>query len=392
MTKKDYYEILGVPRNATKEEIKRAYRRLARKYHPDVNKSPDAEEKFKEISEAYEVLSDDEKRAAYDKYGHAGVQHHFKEGGFSWEDFTHFDDIADIFGRDFFGRDIFDVFFGRNGRTKRSRGIRGNDLKYDLWITLEEAAFGCEKEIEVERKERCDYCNGTGLKPGSSEVRCPECGGTGQLKRVQTSPFGRFVSITTCPACGGEGKVIKDPCPSCGGEGRLLKRRKIAVSIPRGVDSGYYLRLKGQGDAGIKSGPPGDLYVVINIKPHKLFRREGSDIYYELPITFSEAALGTVAEVPTLEGKVKLKIPPGIQSGTLLRLRGKGLYKFGKSSRGDQLVIVRVVTPKKLSKRERELFEELAKLERRNELKKIITSSKESPFRRLISEVRDIFM
>jgi len=363
MTKRDYYEVLGIGKNATKDEIKKAYRKLARKYHPDVNKDAGAENKFKEISEAYEVLADENKKANYDRFGHAGAQAGFSGGGFSWNDFSHFEDISDIFGRDFFGRDIFDVFFGGRGRRRGSSARRGSDLRYDLDISLEEAAFGAEREISIQRNETCKECMGSGAKSSSDIVTCPACGGTGQLKQGRRTPFGQFVTVTTCSECRGEGKTIKKPCSRCDGSGISAKRRRISVKIPTGVESGSYLRLHGEGDAGIKGGSAGDLYVVIHVKPHNDFRRDGSDIIYELPISFSQAALGDEVEVPTLKGKAKMKIPAGTQTGTFFKLRGEGIPRLYGRGRGDELVRIRVVTPEKLGKRQKEIFEELSELE-----------------------------
>jgi len=359
MTKRDYYEVLGIGKNASKDEIKKAYRKLARKYHPDVNKDAGAEGTFKEVSEAYEVLADDNKKANYDRFGHAGAQAGFSGGGFSWNDFSHFDDISDIFGRDFFGRDIFDVFFGGQGRRRGSSAKRGSDVRYDMKIDLEEAAFGVEKEISVRRNESCSECKGTGAKSASDIVNCPTCGGTGQLKQARRTPFGQFVTVTACNECRGEGRIVKKPCTRCEGTGRTSRSRKISVKIPAGVESGSYLRLHEEGDSGVKGGSSGDLYVVIHVKPHNEFIREGNDIVYELLISFSQAALGDEVEVPTLRERVKMKIPAGTQTGTLFKLKGEGIQKLHGRGRGDELVKVRVVTPDKLGGKEKELFREL---------------------------------
>ena len=371
MTKKDYYEILGVPRNATKEEIKNAYRKLAMKYHPDRNKSPDAEEKFKEISEAYGVLSDDEKRRQYDMFGHAGIS-----GRYTQEDIFRTIDFDSIF-RDLgfgFGRfdSIFDVLFGRRrGRRARwedweSRPIPGDDLRFDMEITLEQAVKGLKTEISVPHSKDCDVCKGTGLKPGTQPTTCPQCGGTGQLQYVRDSGTTRFVQITTCPRCGGRGQIIEHPCPKCKGTGKVQVKRKIAVDIPPGVDTGTRLRIRGEGEPGKRGGPPGDLYVVIHVKPHPVFEREGNDLYTEVPITFSQAALGAKIEVPTIDSKAELKIPPGTQSHTLFRLKGKGVPDISGRGRGDEYVRVIVKTPKKLTPRQRELFKQLAEEEKKN--------------------------
>jgi molecular chaperone DnaJ len=384
MAKRDYYEVLGVGRDATKEEIKRAYRRLAKKYHPDVNKSADAEEKFKEISEAYEVLSDPEKRRQYDTFGHSAARDFFGRRGFSWEDFTHFSDIEDLFGRDFFGRDIFDVFFrefgsGREGRGRREYPSRGRDLRYDLEISLEDATSGVKTEIRVPRSEKCNTCKGTGAKNGKVKT-CPTCNGTGQERQERRTPFGYFASITTCRRCNGEGEIIEEPCQKCGGSGITQRTRKISVKIPPGVESGSKLRIKGEGDSGHRGGPSGDLYVVIHVQPHEFFKREGDDLFCKIPITFSQAALGAEIEVPTLKSKAKLKIPPGTQSGTIFRLKGEGIPHLGEKGRGDQLVEVNVVTPKKLSRKQRDLFEELAKLEGKNKIKSKINKGNNRGF------------
>ncbi|MCG2783211.1 MAG: molecular chaperone DnaJ [Candidatus Altiarchaeales archaeon] len=359
MTKRDYYEVLDIGKDAGKDEIKKAYRKLARKYHPDVNKDAGAEDKFKEMSEAYEVLADDNKKANYDGLGHAGAQAGFSGGGFSWDDFSHFDDISDIFGRDFFGRDIFDVFFGGQGRRRGSSAKRGSDVRYDVEIDLEGAAFGVEKEISVRRNETCDECSGTGAKSPSDIVSCPTCGGAGQLKQARRPPFGQFVTVTACIESKGAGRIIKKPCTRCEGTGRKSRSRKMSVNIPAGVESGSYLKLREEGDSGMKGGSSGDLYVVIHVKPHNEFRREGSDIVFELPISFSQAALGDEVEVPTLQERVTMRIPAGTQTGTLFKLKGEGIHKLHGRGRGDELVRVQVVTPDKLSGRHKELFREL---------------------------------
>jgi molecular chaperone DnaJ len=365
MAKRDYYEVLGVGRDSNERDVKRAYRRLAKKYHPDVNKSHDAEEKFKELSEAYEVLIDPEKRANYDRFGHAGAESMFGRNGFKWSDFTHFSDIEDLFNRDFFGRDIFDVFFkGFRGGPQRGP-VKGNDLRYDLNISLEDAARGLNTEINVPRTEKCSTCNGSGARSGTDVKTCPQCNGTGQEKRERRTPFGQFVSITTCSRCHGEGRVIEKPCVGCNGTGKIRRMRKISVKIPAGVDTGSRLRISNEGDSGVKGGPAGDLYVVIHVLPHEFFRRDGSDLYCDIPITFSQAALGTEIEVPTLSSKAKIKIPSGTQTGTIFRLRGEGMPRLQDGGRGNQNVKVKVVTPKKLSRRQRELFEELSEVEER---------------------------
>lgn len=355
MAKRDYYEVLGVDRNAGQEEIKKAFRKLARKYHPDMNKEdPSAEAKFKEINEAYEVLSDPEKRRRYDQFGHAaeGPAGSGGAGGWDFGDFGSFDSI-------------FDMFFGggfRGSRTPRAGPERGADLRYDLEISLEEAASGLEREIDVVRLESCPDCRGTGAKPGTSPVTCPLCGGRGQTSQVRTTAFGRFTNITTCPRCGGEGKIVESPCQSCQGRGRVRRHKRIKVKIPAGVDSGMRVRVTGEGEAGMRGGPPGDLFVFVEVRPHEVFEREGNDIICEVPVGVWQAALGDDIEVPALDGKASLHIPEGTQTGTLFRLRGKGIPDVHGRERGDQYVRVKVVTPTRLTEREKELLRELARL------------------------------
>ena len=363
MAKRDYYEVLGLAKDAGQEDVKRAYRKLAKQYHPDVSKDAGAEEKFKEMSEAYEVLIDPQKKSAYDQYGHAGAESAFGKGGFTWSDFTHYSDIQDIFDRDFFGRDIFNVFMG-GGRdsSRRGGGSRGSDLRYDLHITLEEAASSKKTEIYVPRTESCGECKGSGAKSGSEVKVCSACKGSGQEKREKSTPFGRFITVTTCSVCRGEGTRIEKTCTVCSGTGKVRITRKISVKIPAGVDSGSHLRVQGEGDAGSKGGPPGDLYIVIHVEPHEFFRRDASDLYCEITLSFGQAALGAEIEVPTLGGKAKLKVPAGTQTGTIFRLRGEGMPNLNGTGKGDEKVQVTVVTPKNLSKREKELFEELDKI------------------------------
>jgi molecular chaperone DnaJ len=359
--KRDYYEVLGVSRDASKEEIKKAYRRLALKYHPDRNKSPDAEEKFKEISEAYGVLSDDTKRSQYDRWGHAGI-----EGRYTPEDIFRAINFEDIF-RDFdfgFGS-IFDMFFGRGERRRRTGPRRGADLRADIEITLEEAARGLKTNVTYPRLERCEVCNGSGARPGTSPRTCPACNGSGQVGYTKKTLFGQFTSVSTCGNCRGEGKVIDEPCTNCRGGGLVQRTRKISVKVPAGVDDGSRLRIAGEGEAGERGGMPGDLYVVVHIKPHEFFIREDEDILCEIPITFSQAALGDEIEVPTLNGRAKMKIPPGTQSGTIFRLKGKGMPSLRGLGRGDQHVRVIVQTPTKLNKRQKELLRELARFDNR---------------------------
>ncbi|HEY8491139.1 MAG TPA: molecular chaperone DnaJ [Dehalococcoidia bacterium] len=347
-TVRDYYEVLGVARDASQEEIKRAYRRLAMQYHPDRNKEPGAEERFKEINEAYEVLSDPERRAAYDRWGHNGPR------GFS-QGFEGFD-----FGG--FG-DIFDAFFG--GSTRRRRGPqRGADLRGTLDLSFDEAVFGCEKEVEVTRTEACTICGGSGSEPGSQPVRCPACNGTGEIRRVQTSIFGQFVNVATCDRCHGEGRVVSQPCRQCRGSGRERRTRKLVVKVPAGVDAGSQIRLSGEGDAGLYGGSPGNLYLQINVRPHPLFRREEDDLVLDLPVNVAQAALGDEIEVPTLEpggrnGTAQVKLPPGTQSGREFVVREKGVPHLRGAGRGDLRVRVRVLTPVNLTADQRELLRRL---------------------------------
>ena len=345
--KRDYYEVLGIGKDATEEDIKKAFRTLAFKYHPDRNHEPGAEEKFKEINEAQEVLSDPQKRAVYDRYGHAaGGNGNFTQG---FEGFN----MGGI-------GDIFEAFFGGTGTTSRQAPQRGADMLQRLTITLEEAAFGVEKEISVSRTEHCPVCQGIGSKPGSQPARCTNCNGTGQVRQVHQSMFGRFTNVTPCPKCRGEGKIITEPCPQCHGSGRERHQRTLSVKIPAGVDDGSRVRLSGEGDAGMRGGPNGDVYIDLTVKEHELFIREEDNLNYELPVNVAQAALGTEVEVPTLDGVTKLKIPAGSQSGAVFRLKGKGVTHLRGGGRGDQMVYLKVLTPQSLNKRQRELLEELA--------------------------------
>jgi molecular chaperone DnaJ len=351
MEKRDYYEVLGIEKSASKDEIKKAYRKLSKKYHPDLNKEPGAEEKFKEIAEAYEVLSDDQKRARYDQFGHQDPNQGFGGfGGFS--------------GSEGFGgfEDIFSSFFGGGGRTRRDPNAprKGDDLQYRMTISFEEAVFGKEKEIEIPREETCDSCHGTGAKPGTSKETCSHCNGSGQTSETVNTPFGQMVNRRTCSHCQGTGQIIKEKCSTCHGAGTVKKRKKIKVNIPAGVDDGQQLRLSGQGEAGINGGPAGDLYIVFHVRASDKFERDGDDIYLELPITFPQAALGDDIEVPTIHGKVKMKIPAGTQSGDRFRLKGKGVKNVHGYGTGDQHVVVQIKTPKKLTEKQKELLREFA--------------------------------
>jgi molecular chaperone DnaJ len=343
-TKRDYYEILGIDRDASDEEIKRAFRRLAFKYHPDHNHDDEAAEKFKEVNEAYEVLSDPDKRATYDRFGHGGGT--LFERGFEGFNFGGFGDI-------------FDAFFGATATATRQAPQAGADLSCGITITFEEAALGCKKEITILRTEHCSLCQGVGAKPGTSPTRCPSCNGTGQVRRVHQSLFGRFTHTTTCEQCHGEGRIITEPCPQCRGTGKEKHKRNITVNIPAGVDNGSQIRLSGEGEAGTRGGSPGNLYIALSVKEHEFFTRSNDDILYELPINFVQAALGTEVEVPTLEGKTKLKIPAGSQTGQVFRLKGKGVAHLHGSGRGDQLVTLFVTTPDSLTEKQRQLLQEL---------------------------------
>ncbi|NLO88726.1 MAG: molecular chaperone DnaJ [Clostridia bacterium] len=360
MSKRDYYEVLGVPRNASKEEIKKAYRKLARKYHPDVNPGDkNAEEKFKEIQEAYEVLSDDNLRARYDQFGHQGVNDEGGFGGFGdFGGFGGFGESTSGFGG---FSDIFDIFFGddfgiKNQRKKGPR--RGRDLVTELELSFEEAAFGVKKDLKITRYEKCSSCDGKGAEPGTHPSPCSTCGGTGQIRITQKTPFGHFQSIRTCQQCGGEGTVILTPCSKCQGKGQVKKQRTIRVEVPPGVDDGTRLRMTSEGDCGTHGGPPGDLYVHVRVKPHPHFKRQGYDVIYELPLSFVKAAVGCEVKVPTLEGEVDLKIPEGTQPDTVFKIRGKGIPRLRGGSRGDQLVRVKLFTPTNLTEEQKEILRE----------------------------------
>ncbi|MDT8901965.1 molecular chaperone DnaJ [Anaeroselena agilis] len=356
MSKRDYYEVLGIAKSASEDEIKKAFRKLARQYHPDVNRDDPkaAEAKFKEINEAYEVLSDAERRRQYDQFGHAAFDAASGGGAGGFGGFG---------GAGGFG-DIFDMFFGQAGfgGGRPAGPERGSDLRYDMEITFEQAAFGLETEIQVPRTEECTACRGSGAAAGTHPETCPNCRGTGQTQAVQNTPFGRMVNVKTCERCRGEGKIVRTPCSECNGRGKLRNRRRIKIKIPAGVDTGSRLRVAHEGEAGERGGPPGDLYVYIFVKQHKLFTRENDDVICEVPISIVQAALGDEIEVPTLDGQVKVRIPEGTQSGTTLRLKDKGIPHLRGHGRGDQHVRVKVVTPKKLTDRQRELLTEFARL------------------------------
>jgi len=365
--KRDYYEVLEVGRNASADELKAAYRKLALKFHPDRNPgNKEAEEKFKEAAEAYEVLRDSQKRQIYDQFGHAGLE------GSGFSGFGGFEDIFSSFS------DIFEDFFGfGSGRRSRSRSHRGADLRYDLTLSFMEAAFGTETEIDINKMEPCPTCRGNGCAPGTTPEPCPYCHGSGQATRTQ----GFFTVRTTCPHCRGAGKIIANPCPECKGTGQVMVRKKVAVKIPAGVDDGSRLRLTGEGQAGEFGGPPGDLYVFIHAQPHEFFRRENTDIICQVEASFVQAALGAKISVPTLNGKKQLDLPKGTQPGDIFRFRGEGIPSLRSGKRGDQIIQVIIRTPTHLSKKQETLLKEFSKLEAgkfSNKLKKILTGGSES--------------
>lgn len=354
MAKRDYYEVLGVSKDASEQDIKKAYRRLARQYHPDVNKDdPDAEAKFKEIGEAYKVLTNAEARTQYDQYGHAAFERGGAAGGGGGDPFGGFEGFDDI----------FDMFFGGGGGRRRGNAARqGADLRYDLEMDFEEAAFGLETEIVVPRTEKCDHCHGNQAEPGTPIKECPECGGTGEVRQARQTAFGRFVNVAPCHRCRGEGKIVETPCKECHGAGVVRKQRNLKVKIPAGVADGHRVRLTGEGEAGERGGPPGDLYVFISVRPHEFFRRDGNHVICEVPISFTQAALGDEIEVPTLQGTAKLKVPEGTQSGTRFRLKGHGIPDVRGYGRGDQYVVAQVVTPTRMTSKQREILKEFARV------------------------------
>lgn len=348
--KRDYYEVLGVGRNATEDEIRRAFRRLARQYHPDINKEDGAEARFKEINEAYEVLSDPQKRRMYDQFGHAGPRGFGPGTGPTG---SPFDDLVG---------DLFESFFGGVGSATRRGPQRGADLQYELTLTLEEAAFGVEKEIEVLRWSTCPTCTGSGMQPGSQPSRCTVCNGTGEIRRVQQTLFGQFVNVHVCDRCHGEGHIITDPCQTCRGSGRVRAPKRIVVKVPAGVDNGQQIRLTGEGEVGPKGGAPGNLYIRLRVAEHPLFKRQGTDLSYELPLNIVQAALGDEVTVPTLDGEeAKVRIPPGTQHGRVFRIRDKGVPHLRSNRRGDLNVRVKVVIPTDLTDEQKRLFAELGK-------------------------------
>lgn len=366
-SKRDYYEVLGVERNATDPELKKAYRKLALQFHPDKNPgNREAEEKFKEAAEAYDVLRDSQKRQIYDQYGHQGLE------GSGFSGFGGFEDIFSSFG------DIFEDFFGfGGGRRSRSRANRGNDLRYDMQLTFMEAAFGTEKEIDVEKAEACTACEGSGAAPGTGVETCPHCGGSGQVGRSQ----GFFTVRTTCGHCRGQGQVISNPCQTCSGRGKVLTRKKVSVRIPAGVDNGSRLRLTGEGEAGNYGGPNGDLYVFIHAQEHDFFKRDDTSVLCQIPISFIQAALGDSVKIPTLKGETDLEIPKGTQPGDIFRLRGEGIPSLRNGHRGDQIVQVNVKTPTNLNKKQVALLKQFASLEEGKFTSKLKNILKSGPTR-----------
>lgn len=370
MAKRDFYEILGVERKALPDEIKKSYRKLALQFHPDRNPgNQQAEDKFKEAAEAYEVLSDPDKRRRYDQFGHEGMR------GTDFRPFTNVDDIFSTFG-DIFGQSgggggsVFDEMFGRGGGGQRRRqtqvGQPGSDLKLRLKITLEEVAAGVEKKLKIKKYTVCETCRGSGAKSASSRITCPVCSGTGELRQVSRSVFGQFVNISTCSNCGGEGKIIKDPCLACKGDGRVQNEATVKVQIPAGVTEGNYISLRGEGNAGLRGGQAGDVIVIMDVEPHEVFTRNNDDVVLDLLVSFPEAALGAEIEVPTLNGRAKLKIEPGTQSGRILRMREKGIPHLNSYGRGDQLVRVNIWVPTKLNGADRNLLKDLSDSENIN--------------------------
>ncbi|WP_019242650.1 MULTISPECIES: molecular chaperone DnaJ [Bacillus] len=350
MSKRDYYEVLGLTKSASKDEIKKAYRKLSKQYHPDINKADDAADKFKEIKEAYEVLSDDQKKAQYDQFGHTDPNQGFGGGGFGGQGFGGFEDI-------------FSTFFGGGGARRDPNAPRqGADLQYTMTISFEDAVFGKETTIEIPREENCDTCKGTGAKPGTKVETCSHCNGSGQMSVEQNTPFGRIVNRTTCRYCQGTGKTIPHKCSTCSGTGKVKKRKQISVKVPAGIDDEQQIRIAGQGEAGKNGGPAGDLYIVFHVKSHEFFERDGDDVYCEVPITFVQAALGDEIQVPTLYGKVQLKVPAGTQTETRFRLKGKGIKNVRGYGQGDQHIIIKVVTPKNLTDKQKQLLREFGDL------------------------------
>lgn len=358
--KRDYYEVLGVGRNATDDEIKKAYRKLAKEMHPDRHPGDkNAEERFKEINEAYEVLSDPQKKSRYDQYGHAGVDPNFGAGGFGggvdFNDLGDLGDLGNIFGS-FFGGG-----FGGGRRSNPTSPQRGESIRTSVTIDFEEAAFGCEKEVTIERVESCPSCHGSGCAAGTTPEICPDCHGSGVVQTRRQTPLGIFSSSAPCTRCGGKGTIIHQPCPDCRGSGTVRNRKTLRASIPAGIDNGQTIVLRGQGNSGKNNGAAGDLLVTINVRPHSLFRREGTSVLCDSPITFTQAVLGAELEIPTLDGRVRYKLPEGTQTGTTIRLKGKGIPYTNGRGRGDQYVTVHIETPRNLTSKQKELLREFAR-------------------------------
>ena len=367
MSKRDYYDILGVDKSADSETIKKAYRKLAMKYHPDKNKdNKEAEEKFKEASEAYEVLSDKDKRSLYDQHGHAGLEGAFGSGGFSWSDFTRQGDFADIFGFE----SIFDAFFGGGGRQRRNASghTKGEDLKIELSLSLKEIYEGTSKTIKINVKDTCPTCFGTGSRDSKTQT-CSQCGGQGQVRQVKQSIFGHIQTIVTCPSCKGDGKIIANKCLDCNGEGRTSKSRNVNVDIPKGVQEGQYIRVRGEGNAAVRGGVKGDILVLIHEKEDPNLKREGPNLFCEFPISFTQAALGDEVFVPSIMNKIKLKIPSGTQTGKIFKLSSQGLPQVNSSYVGDLFVQVRVITPTNLSPAEIKILEQFKEYDSKRDLK-----------------------
>ncbi|WP_087066611.1 molecular chaperone DnaJ [Intestinibacillus massiliensis] len=356
--KRDYYEVLGISKGASDDEIKKAYRKLAKKYHPDVNKdNPEAAEKFKEASEAYEVLSDGTKRQKYDQFGFAGVDPNYGAGqgagGFGGFDMGGFGDLGDILNGMFGG-----AFGGGSRQSRQNAPRRGESIRKSIMLSFEEAAFGCDKEITIDRVENCEECGGSGAAKGTSAETCPTCHGSGSVTQTQRTPLGMFQTQSACPNCRGTGKVIKTPCKKCGGNGKLRRSRTLSVHIPAGIDDGQSIQLRGQGGAGANGGPAGDVIVTVGIRPHPIFTREGSDVICEIPISFTQAALGDTLQVPTIDGKIEYQVPEGTQTGTVFRMRGKGIQNVNGRGRGDQYVRVNIEVPKNLTDKQKDLLRE----------------------------------
>jgi len=351
-TKRDYYDILGVARTASDDDIKKAYRRLALQYHPDRNQAPEATERFKEATEAYQVLSDTEKRSMYDRYGHAAFE---RAGGPGTVDFSNFVGLSI--------EDLFESFFGTpgGGRGARQRVQRGQDLRYDMHLTLEEAVFGASKEISLTKNATCKKCSGSGMEPGTQPTRCTRCDGSGEIRRVQQSIFGQFVNVTLCDRCNGEGQIIADPCTECQGRGMVRSKVNVLVEVPQGADEGIQLRLTGQGEPAPRGGVPGHLYVVLHVEPHRFFKRQGNDLLLEMPVNMAQAALGDEFSIPTLDGKeISMKVPAGTQSGRIIRIHGEGVPYLRERGRGDLQVHIRVRTPTDLNDEQKKLLRQLA--------------------------------